>query len=104
MAVSPTNETKTVTTAGTRVRMTTTSTYVISVYIEALKTNTGVIYVGGSDVSSTKYIAALSAGVGFGISTDARGRLGGEFELSSLWFDSSVSAEKVQVTYLQRTG
>lgn len=63
-----------------------------------------IIYVGDSTVSSTKYIAALSAGAGFGISTDARGRLGGELQLSSLWYDSSVNGEKVQVTYLQRTG
>lgn len=104
MAISPINSTVTITTAGTRVQVSSASQPVISVYVEALKSNTGVIYLGVSDVSSTKYIAALAAGQGFGISTDARGRLGGELQLSTLWADSSVNGDKLQVTYLVRTG
>ncbi len=104
MGIAPINSTVSVATAGTRVQVSATSALAISVYVEALKTNAGVVYVGGSDVSATKYIAALSPGAGFGISTDARGRIGGEFQLSTLWVDSATSADKVQVTYLARTG
>jgi hypothetical protein len=104
MGLAPHTSTVTVTTAGTRVRGTATSTYVISVYIEALKTNSGVIYAGESTVSATSYMCALTAGSGFGISTDGHGRSSGpEFQLSSLWYDSSVSGDKVQVTYFYRT-
>ena len=104
MGIAPVNSTVTVTTAGTRTQVLSASTQVISVYIEANRSNTEVMYVGVSDVSSTKYIAALGAGQGFGISTDARGRLGGELQINTLYVDSSVNGEKVQVTYMQRTG
>lgn len=105
MAIAPVNSTITVTTAGTRTQVISSTTLsVISFYFEALRTNTGVIYIGGSDVSATKYIAALGPGQGFGGSSDARGRQGGELALSVYYADSSVSGEKVQLTYYQRTG
>jgi hypothetical protein len=109
MGIAPVNTTKTVTTAGTRVQVTATSTYAPSCYFEALKTNTGIIYVGVSTVSATVYIAALSAGQGFSFQADSFGSVGsaaggGELQLSSLYVDSSVSGEKVQFTYMQRLG
>lgn len=107
MGVKPVNETKTVTTAGTRVQVTTNeSTLASSIYFEALKTNSGNIYVGISDVSSTKYIACLAAGEGINISTDTHGgRSGGvDLALDSFYVDSSVNGEKCQVSYLQKTG
>ncbi len=104
MAIKPIVSTLTVTTAGTRVQATAASTTAISVYFEALKTNSGIIYVGDSTVSATKYIAALTAGSGFGISTDAQGHVGGEIQLTTLYADTSSSGDKVQMTYLQRTG
>lgn len=109
MGVKPINATKTVTTAGTRVQFTATSTYATSIYFEALKTNSGVIYIGDSTVSATKYIAALPAGVGFTFAADSFGRAGSanggtELQLSTLYADCSVSGEKVQWTYLQRVG
>ena len=99
--------TVTVTTAGTRVRNTATSNYATAVYVEALKTNTGVIYVGGSSVGSASYATALAPGQGWGVSVDGKGRPssttgGSEIQLSSIYFDSSVSGEKVQVTYFTR--
>lgn len=104
MGIAPVNSTVTVTTAGTRVQANSSSVLAISIYFEAPKTNTGVIYLGTSDVSATKYIAALSPGQGFGLSTDARGRIGGEAQLNVYYVDSSINGDKVQVTYLQRTG
>lgn len=106
MAVTPVNSTKTVTTAGTRVQINTdTAILPSSIYIEALGTNTGFIYVGLSDVSSTVYITRLSSGQGIHLSADAVGRLGSVgLQLSALWLDSSVSGEKAQVTYMYPTG
>ena len=106
MAVKPVQVTKTVTTAGTQIQVTTSQIYASSIYFEALGSNTGYIYVGGSDVSSTAYITRLSAGQGFAIAADSSGnaRLGGvDIALSELWVDSSVNGEKCQVSYLQRT-
>lgn len=104
--VTPVNTVKTVTTAGTEVRVSTGNERPSSIYFEALGTNTGYIYVGLSTVSSTVYIARLSAGQGFSISADSTGsaRLGADLKLSDYWVDSSVNGEKVQVTYLYRTG
>lgn len=109
MGVIPVNSTVTVTTAATRVRGTATSTYVTSVYVEALSTNSGSIFVGVADVTSTKYIAKLTAGQGFTIGVDAQGSVGsstggGEIQLNSIYFDTSSSGDKVQMTYLQRVG
>ena len=101
-AVIPVNAALTVTTAGTRVQATATTTIVpSSVYFEALGTNTGYIYVGVVTVSATVYITRLSAGQGFYINADgANGRIGlTGIQLSSLYVDSSVNGEKVQMTY-----
>ncbi len=109
MGIGPNVNTVTVTTAGTRTRVTSATTYVISIYVEALKTNSGIIYVGDSAVSSTKYTTALTAGSGFGITSDAQGKPstsagGGEIQLNSWYFDTSSSGDKVQVTYFERVG
>lgn len=108
MAVTPVNSTLTVTTAGTRVQCTLdTSIKPTSIYFEALGTNTGYIYVGLVTVSSTVYIARLSAGAGFPLKSDSSGnaRIGGvDIQLSNLYVDSSVNGEKVQMTYLYRVG
>jgi hypothetical protein len=108
MAVTPVHATKTVTTATTRVQSTTTTTILpSSVYFEALGTNTGYIYVGLVTVSSTAYITRLSAGQGYTLTADSNnsGRAGGTgIQLSAIWFDSSVSGEKVQMTYMDKQG
>lgn len=103
-AVTPVHETKTVTTAGTEIQATTNANIKPStVYFEAAAANTGYIYIGLSTVSSTVYIARLSAGQSWSISYDAKGatRLGGTgIQLSAFYIDSSVNGEKVQMTYL----
>lgn len=110
MAVTPVNTALTVTTAGTEIQCTTdTDIKPSSVYFEALGTNTGFIYIGLSTVSSTVYIARLSAGQGFTVAADAAGgmnyRAGGAgIQLSNLWVDSSVNGEKVQMSYMYTTG
>lgn len=109
MAVTPSNSSLTNTTAGTRTQVVSdTDIKPSSVYFEALASNTGYIYVGISTVSSTVYIARLSAGQGFSLSADGAGGLykaGGQgIQLSGLYVDSSVSGEKVLVTYMYPTG
>lgn len=113
MAVTPVNASHTVTTAGTRVQLTTDADIrPTAVYFEALGSNTGYIYVGLSTVSSTVYMAKLgvTSSVGQGFSLTAPGA-GGNFkgggqgiQLSDIWFDSSVNGEKVLVTYVYSTG
>lgn len=107
MAITPVNAALTVTTAGTRVQVTATTTIKpSSVYFEALGSNTGFIYIGLATVSSTVYIARLSAGQGFSLNSDAgSGHLGASgIQLSALYADSSVNGEKVQVTYMYNQG
>lgn len=112
MAVTPVLITKTVTTAGTAVQVTTdTGIKPSAVYFEALATNTGQIYIGPSTVSSTSYFARLpipsttsapSWSIG---SVDGGGRASGtEIQLSNFYIDSSVSGEKVQITYVYEIG
>lgn len=103
MSVKPVQATKTVVTAGTRVQVNSSGPTCTSIYFEALGTNTGFIYVGLSTVSSTVYIARLSSGSGFNLSGGGGfNGIGSELDITSLYVDSSVSGEKVQVTYLTR--
>lgn len=111
MAITPTLITVTVTTAGTRTQVTTdTDIKPKSVYFEALASNTGVIYIGGSTVSSTSYYARLpvpstSSSPSWSITGTEGGRISGTgIQLSNFWVDSSVSGEKVQVTYIYEVG
>lgn len=111
MAVTPVLITVTVTTAGTQVQVTTdTDIKPIAVYFEALSSNTGQIYIGDSNVSSTAYFARLpipstSSAPSWSLTGASGGRAGSTgIQLSNIWVDSSVNGEKVQVTYLYETG
>lgn len=109
MAITPKLLTKAVTTAGTRVQTTATTTILpTSIYFEALGTNTGYIYIGNSAVSSTVYFARLSPGQGFTLSSDGvggSGRVGSiGLQLSNIYIDSSVNGESVQITYMNQIG
>ena len=88
--VAPTiiyNNKKTVTTAGTRVALA-SSTTIKSVTIKALSTNTGIIYVGDSSVASTNGYQLLTGEI---TSMDIA-------NLNTINIDSSISGEGV--TYL----
>lgn len=110
MGIKPNNVAKTVTTAGTRVAVSATDLYVTSVYFEAKSTNTGVIFVGDSSVSSALYVTRLAAGAGFSLSAaDGTGKAssssgGGEINLKEVYLDSSVNGDICMVGYLQRVG
>ena len=108
MAITPVNASKTVTTAGTRVQIEpSNSIEPSSVYIEALASNTGYIYVGVATVSSTVYMSRLAAGEGLSITVNggANFRAGGQgIQLSSIYIDSSVNGEKALLTYMNHEG
>lgn len=74
----------TVTTATTRVQL--ASNAISGVILEAPSTNTGLIYVGGSNVSSTVFGAELQAGQSTSIAID---------NTSKIWVDASVNGDKV---------
>lgn len=73
----------TVTTAGTRVQL--ASTVIEAGVLQAPSTNTGLIYVGGSNVSATVYGAELQPGQSTGIAID---------NTNKLYIDSSVNGNK----------
>ena len=102
MAQKVVHASKTVTTAGTRVQFSTSDLPVLSIYFEALDTNTGKIYIGTSTVSSSDYVAELDAKVGVSIEAGEMHGTLQEFILSDFWIDSSVNGEKVLVTYITR--
>lgn len=79
------NGQKIVTTAGTQVALTTDADTYVSIVIKALAGNTGDIYVGDSDVSSSN-----------GFVLDAGEAVSIDFKiLSRIWIDSSVNGEGV---------
>ncbi len=109
MGITPINASVTVTTAGTRVQVNSaTNILPTSIYFEANKANSGNIYIGLSDVASTKYIACLTAGSGFCITSDGiggTGRLSGVgLKLNLFYADTSNSGDKVLVTYMFNQG
>lgn len=83
----------TVTTAGTRVQLTTSDLLAKSVRIEADEDNTGTIYVGDLSVTNDLYAAALAAGDSFSIS-------GPIVHLPSIFLDASIDAQAAQVSWL----
>lgn len=110
MASFPVLLKKAVTTAGTRVQLTATTTILpTSVYFEPLASNTGVIYIGDSAVSSTNYMFRLtipSTTANSSIALSAPdGRMSGVgIQLSNFWIDSSVSGDSVVCTYSYERG
>jgi len=80
---------KVVTTAGTRVQITATSTAIGGVIIQALEANTGKIAVGGSDV-----VAASGTRVGVVLGAGESMTLGVK-DLNAVWLDSTVNSEGV---------
>lgn len=94
--------TKTVTTAGTRVQLTTLGVKSPTVSIQALRGNTNVVYIGNNTVSSATHFISLAAGGTCVLSADLFGLAGAQIELSTIWIDSAVSGEGVMVGFIDR--
>lgn len=91
--------TTTVTTAGTRVQLSATQILAVNVSIQAKAANTGVIYVGGPTISSSRGVA-LNAGDTLALLPMARHNE--YYDLRSIWLDASVSGEGVTYAYRPR--
>jgi hypothetical protein len=90
---------KLVTTAGTAVPLSATSKHICKLWIKALSTNTGLIYVGDSGVDSSS---------GFELSKTNEIDLSSVFakdnfimDLSEIYIDSSVNGEGVSIAYFE---
>lgn len=94
---------KTVTTAGTRTALTSSTLQVYEVVVKALASNTGTIYIGDSTVASSNGYE-LSAGASFSIPLTMIPKTGSVVDLNWIYIDASVNGEGVCVAYLQRTG
>lgn len=77
--------------AGTGLQISSTSYPCHEVTIIALRTNTGYVYIGGSDVSSTVYGAELTAGDSITLAVN---------DLNLVYFDTSVSGEGISYVAL----
>ena len=84
--------TKTVSSAGTRVQVTTTPTPVRRVRFQAPPGNTGITYVGGSDVSSSVAGIEFSAAGGSETVDFTEGRPG---DLAEFYCDSASDGDKI---------
>jgi hypothetical protein len=80
---------KTVTTAGTAERISTTQSGVTSIVIRAETTNTGQIFVGDADVASTDN-AGLDAGESLSMPLWLS-----PISLTNIWIDASMSTDGV---------
>lgn len=82
-----------VTTAGTRVQLSTAGTSCISLTIQAQTANAGTIFIGGSDVlASTKTGIALTAGTAAAFLPSSTTAL---YAVSAVWLDATSSGDAV---------
>lgn len=86
----------TVSTAGTRVRISSSSIAIKAITIQASSGNSGIIYVGDSSVSSSNGIA-LSAKDSVSITPEAPDF---ELNLSDYYIDAATNGDSVHVSYI----
>ena len=104
----PKNLIKNVAVAGTRETLISSltpapeSVLAINVVIQAKAGNVGVIYVGDSEVSSSKYGCRLTAGNSVSIEMPSIGNNAMEMDLKDLYIDAATSADGVSVFYFVR--
>ena len=85
-----------------RERLTTAETKVPAVVITGEVSNTGRIYVGDSQVSSTNYGADLGPGDSTIMSAAEMGWAGANISLKDIWLVPSVNTDGVAALYLER--
>lgn len=91
----------TVTVAGTRVQCVPSNNYriVTSILFQADPSNTGIIYVGDSGVTSTNGVA-LNASQFISVSGDFRRDGAEEFDLTDWYVDASAASQKLRITLI----
>lgn len=95
---------KTVTTAGTRIQLTTNEVNVVYLIIQALTGNTGRIYIGNNQVASTSSFVDLAPDSSISLDSAQLGLGDAKLDMSKIWLDSSVSGEGVNVGYIEVQG
>ena len=93
---------RTVTTAGTRVAVSASGLYAAQVALRAPAGNSGVIFVGGSDVSSANGWS-LAAGDTLSYGDLRNGEMSQQVNMSLIWIDASVNGEGIQVIYSKQS-
>lgn len=96
---SPLSFAKVVTTAGTRVALSADKLLSASLVVEALPTNTGNIYVGGIDVSSSNGII-LQPGQSVSIPGPEIHGNQYEIDLAQVYLDAGTNGDATRVMYL----
>lgn len=92
--------TRTITTSGTAIRVSATDLLVRSFVIQAKSTNTGVAYVGGSDVlASSANGIALTAGSSIAFVAVGERKDVNMYNLTNFWVDTTNSGDKILITY-----
>jgi len=93
---------KTIGTVGAQERLTPSDLLVPSVQLQAERSNTGSVYVGDSQVSSTNYGVELQAGDVITLSAKDLGWGDAEISLRDIWLDVSVAGDGVAAIFLDR--
>ena len=104
MDVTPKSFVKTIATAGTREQLTTTNMKVLNVTFQAELFNTGIIYIGDNQVSSSNYAYGLVAGDSVSLDALILGLAPIFISLNEIWIDTSSDGDKLVVSMLQRSG
>lgn len=92
----------TIATAGTPVPLSATQILTPGCLIQAATTNTGLVYVGGSDLDGTHRGIELPPGAAIEVEGPMIGSMLEEFDLSQIKVDAATNGDKVLVSYFTR--
>lgn len=93
---------KTVATAGTREQLTTAKRHVPSIIFQAEVSNTGQVYIGNDQVTSTNCVVELDSGDSIELSAASFGGSQANWDLTDFHIDVSVNGDGVFVGYAER--
>ena len=107
MAIKPVTIAATVTTAGTRVQVSTSATPIAWIRFQAKHSNTGDVYLGDNTVAVSKYIAYVHTTENPGVelkTNDSAKTTGNQMLLSDFYLDAETNGNICMVTYAPRVG
>lgn len=88
--------------AGTAQRLNASTIECEVVVIAAASGNTGTMYIGDSNVSSSRFIGALAAGDAMSIEAGKVSNGTDRLDLKEIWFDGGTTGDDISVGYIQR--
>ena len=98
MHLKPYGFLSTIPAAGTRKRLTTSGIEVLAVTIQAKLGNTGIVYIGDNQVSSTNYGHELLGGDSVSMNAVNRGSDINLIKLNEIWLDTNSNNDQVAVS------